>query len=375
MSESTGAPATASVPAGPAPGTGAGEGSPPANTQPAISISEAARLLGRQRRQAAPADGAAPAPAPADAGRRPSANELAARPPSTPAPAPAAPADTGLSAMERALGVPGVAAPEGAPSPTPAPAADAAPVSLGEGIEIEGQRLRTIDDVREFARRKSAHFTQQTQEVADARRQVQAQQEALATVLPLIQPELARLAETIAQPVNRPDPQLLETNPQQYLREQAHWQHAVEEQSRLANINSLQAQAQARAMEQAVAAGNEQLTREFPFWGDPAQRLVAQQQIVQWATTKGGYTRQELSGLASPHHLKAMLKASLFDKWVESAKGSAPAMIAPARGSPPPPAPTERIASAQQAFDDRPSIRAGAALLGARRAALSNGRG
>ncbi len=88
-------------------------------------------------------------------------------------------------------------------------------------------------------------------------------------------------------------------------------------------------------MEQQVAAGNEQLAREMPFWGDPQQRLAAQQQIVEWATSKGGYTRAELSGLSSPHHLKAMMKAALFDRWVESAKTGAPTQtVAVARGMP-----------------------------------------
>ena len=61
MSEST------SAPAGPA--EGGGESSPPPASQPAISVSEAARLLSQQRRQQGAPESTAPErrPAPNDA--------------------------------------------------------------------------------------------------------------------------------------------------------------------------------------------------------------------------------------------------------------------------------------------------------------------
>src|SRR3954469_17572638 len=137
MSESgtTGAPADSGAP------------DPAANTQPAISISDAARLLSRQRRaapaavsEAAGAGGDA-AGAVVDAGRKPSPNEVAAAREAPPAPAPApavSPPQPGtLSAMEEALGVPPT---DGAP---PAPAADPS-TPLAAPITIEGRQLRTI---------------------------------------------------------------------------------------------------------------------------------------------------------------------------------------------------------------------------------------
>jgi hypothetical protein len=265
-------------------------------------------------------------------------------------------ATTGLTALEQALGVP---APDGA---APAPANDTT-----AGIEIEGRRY-TAAELR-VAVLKASDYTEKTQQLARDRQQIQAQTEALATVIPLIQPELARLAQMVQNPPQRPDPALLETNPQQYLKDRAAWEAAVEEQNRLGSINQVQAAANARALEAAVAAANETLAKEFPFWGDPQQRLAAQQQIVEWATTDGGFTRAELAGLSSPHHLKAMMKAMAWDKFAKSAKTTAPAQIGqPARGQAPPPAPTERVAAASDAFAARPSIKSAAALLAARRA-------
>jgi hypothetical protein len=264
--------------------------------------------------------------------------------------------------MERALGVPGGAPPEGVPA-APAPDASA-------GVEIEGQRYTTAQ-LRE-AVLKSADYTAKTQELAEQRRALQSQQEALATVLPYIQPELARLAQTV-QGASRPDAALLQTDPQQYLQQLAQFEAAREEQGRLGNLTALQQQAYQRAMEQQVAAANEQLAKEFPFWADPAERAAAQQQLVEWATTKGGFNRDELRGVTNAHYLKTMMKAMQFDRWVEGAKTTAPQprLQAPVRGAAPPPAPTERIQVAEQSFDQKPNVRNAAALLAARRG--SNG--
>jgi len=313
-------------------------------------------LLNRQRRgPEAPA-----APATPESTRKPPA-ELAAAAKAAPAEAPK-PEPSPLSAMERALGVPGAAA--------VAPA----DMALGDGFEIEGRQLKTLADVREFARLKQVDYSQKTRELATQRQALEAQQRALAEVLPYIQPELQRLAETVQNAPPLPDPGLLETNPQQYLRERAAWETAVNEQNRLAGLTTLQQQAHQRAMEQQVQAANEMLAKELPFWADPAERANAQKQIVEWATTKGGFSHNELQGLTSPHHLKAMMKAAMFDRWVESAKTSAPTQIAPVRGQAPPPAPSERVANAEEAFGRKADFRTAAALLAARRAA-TNGAG
>jgi hypothetical protein len=257
--------------------------------------------------------------------------------------------------MERALGVPGTTLPESTP-----------PADAG-GIEIEGRR-HTRAELAEAVRR-AEDYTRKSQSVAEQQRALEAQQQALATVLPYIQPELARLQQLV-ESTARPEIALMETDPQRYFRELAHFEAARQEQDRLGNLTTLQQQAYARHMEAAVAAANEQLAKEFPFWADPQQRMEAQQEIVQWATDKGGFSRDELRGLTNPHHLKTMMKAMQFDKWVAGARTSAPRPAvqgAPVRGTAPPPAPTERIQVAETAFDAKPNVRNAAMLLAARR--------
>ncbi len=359
MSESTSGPA-APADGGAAPSTDTGPviGPAPAS-QPAITVTEAARLLNQQRRQAKGPDAAPEAPSE----RKPSPNDAiaeAAKAPAQPAARPPAakPADTGLSALERALGVP-------AADPAAAPAEAAT-------IEVQGQRYSPTQ-LQEFIS-KATDYTRKTQALADQQRQVMAQQQALATVLPYLQPELARLQESVAAQANKPDIALMQTDPQRYFMELHQFEAVRAEQERLGNLQRIQTEAQARATEQQVMQGHEQLAREFPFWANPQDRAAAQQQIKEWATTKGGFQETELSGLADPRALKAMMKAMMFDRWVSASKTAAPMpqMSAPARGMPPPPAPTERVQRAEESFDARPNVRNAAQLLAARR---SNGSG
>ena len=138
-----------------------------------------------------------------------------------PAPAPAAPAE-GLTALERALGVPG----------TPRRRRGATHRRRSaRRIEIEGQRYTTAQ-LRE-AVLKVADYTQKTQELAQQRQAVQAQQEAFATVLPFLQPELQRLAQVVGNAPPMPDPALAQTDPTRYVQERAQYDAAMAEQQRL----------------------------------------------------------------------------------------------------------------------------------------------
>src|SRR4249920_1116522 len=126
MSETTGTPGP-SAPAAPAAAPSGQLGitppsAPPASSPPAISVSDAARLLGKQRRTAG--EGAEPAAAtPASEVRKPSVNEMAAAAAAAKANdnraatndnATTKPAPAAASALERALGVD---AGEAAPAP------------------------------------------------------------------------------------------------------------------------------------------------------------------------------------------------------------------------------------------------------------------
>lgn len=379
MSESgTSAPAApvapaAAQPATPAPATNQNVVNAPAPaSQESISLSDAGRLLARRRQEAAreaqgqgqPTARLNPSPAPAGP-----PGQLTAPVESKPA-APATPTDS-YDTIAKALGLQ-----EGVQPPAPVDGAAPAAETPADGVyTIDGHRV-TAAQIR-TAMGQAADYTRKTQELAQQRAQLQQQAEALATVLPHIQPELAKLGERL-QGATPPDPSLIESDPQGYLRQFAAYQQATAEQQRLGSLTQLQQQAFERAMTQQVEAGNKMLSEKYEFWRDDASRSAVQRDIAKWAESKGGYTRQELQGLSDPRHVESMMKAMMFDRMVEGAKTTAPKPVqtAQVRGVRPPPAAAAQVQAAEQAFEARPNARNAAALLSARRsnASSSNGR-
>ena len=307
----------------------------PAPTQDApppterLSVSEAARRLGQHRQERA---------------------REQAQAPSGEAPAPVA-GDT-FEAIARALG-----GPEG----------EAAAAAI-PGFEVDGTRY-TQDELRKQLSLAS-DYTKKTQALADAQRQLQQQQEALALVLPYLQPEFQALSQKL-QGATRPDDALVDTNPQEYLRQMAAWQRAVDEQGRLAQLGSMQQQAQERAMMARVEAANRVLSEKYPFWRDTAQRGETQKELRTYAIDKVGFSPQEINTLADHRQVEVLMKAMMYDRLAAGARTSAPVETngAAVRGRTPTPRPAEQVRAAEQRFAERPNWRNAADVLNARRAA------
>ena len=361
----------AAQPATPAPATNQNVVNAPAPaSQESISLSDAGRLLARRRQEAArEAQGQPTArlnPSPAPAGPP---GQLTAPVESKPA-APAAPTDS-YDTIAKALGLEQGAAPAAPIDGVPAAETPTDGVYTIDGHRVTAAQIRT-------AMGQAADYTRKTQELAQQRQQLQQQAEALATVLPHIQPELAKLGQQL-QGAAPPDPRMIDTDPQGYLRQFAAYQAATAEQQRLGTLTQLQQQAYERSMSQQVEAGNKMLSEKYEFWRDDASRSAVQRDIARWAESKGGYTRQELQGLSDPRHVESMMKAMMFDRMVEGAKTTAPKPVqtAQVRGVRPPPAAAAQVQQAEQAFEARPNARNAAALLSARRSnanGSSNGR-
>jgi len=367
MSESTGGTPAAPT-SSPAPG-GIPQAPTPNVTPGALSIRDAARMLGKRRHEANRADGANPGAADsasAPAAGKPSPNALVASASPTEAPeaGPPAPAvESKPDALAAAL-----KAPEGVTPPESS--APAAP----DRYTIDG-RDYAADDLRK-AIAEYGDYTKKTQALAAEQkrvndqaaqlRQLHEQHQAFATVLPLLQPELNRLAQSF-QMAPRPDPALAESDPHGYLKQLAAHDASRAELERLQQIMGVQTGAQSRQLAEATERGNQYLSERYPVWRDPGQRAELQKTIVEWAESKGGFTRDELKSVVDPRHIEALMKAAMYDRLSEGAKTRAPVQMAPANGAAPAPPPREAIRVAEANFGAKPSWRTGAALLSARR--------
>ena len=369
----------AAQPATPAPATNQNVVNAPAPaSQESISLSDAGRLLARRRQEAA-------REAQGQSRVNPGAVQGTGEARLNPAPAPTGPSGQALAPVESKPAAPtdsydtiakALGLQEGAQPAAPVDGAPAAETPTDGVYTIDGHRV-TAAQIR-TAMGQAADYTRKTQELAQQRQQLQQQAEALATVLPHIQPELAKLGQQL-QGAAPPDPRMIDTDPQGYLRQFAAYQQATAEQQRLGTLTQLQQQAYERSMSQQVEAGNKMLSEKYEFWRDDASRSAVQRDIARWAESKGGYTRQELQGLSDPRHVESMMKAMMFDRMVEGAKTTAPKPVqtAQVRGVRPPPAAAAQVQQAEQAFEARPNARNAAALLSARRSnanGSSNGR-
>jgi hypothetical protein len=335
------------------------ESKPPASTQPPLNASEAARLLGQRRQELARQNAAEAPPAP-----RPQRTTAPQAPPAANDGAPAESTPSSYETLAKALGLEPGTLPPSSPGandgvPPPGSAANA-------NFEYEGQRY-TAEQLQS-AIRQTRDYTQKTMALADAQRALTEKESALATVLQVIGPEYRALQQRI-QDVPTPDQSLVETNPQEYLRQFAAYNAAQADRARLGQMDALQRQAFERHISSQVEAGNKVLAEKYDFWRDDATRSSVQRDIANWALSKGGYSRQELLGVADPKHVETMMKAMMFDQMVDGAKTTRPVQptAAPARGAAPPPPPAQRVADAEKAFTDTPNLRNAVSLLGARR--------
>ena len=366
MSETSSAPAPAPVnisptPAHPQPAT------PNVSPTPGLSVREAARLLSAQRR---PTDRGGPPEARGNGAEAAPAVPGEAPPPSPEASpsegSPQAQHDNRRDAFSDAMREIGGQRPDATPADD-----GGAPYAL-DGRNWTPAELRAAIAASTDYTKKTQELARQQRELAGQLQQFQQfrqQHEAFQQALPLLQPEINKLVSTF-QPAPRPDPTLIDSNPQEYHRQWAAFEHSRGEMERIQGLMAAQMQAQERNLSATVAKSNEVLSEKYAFWRDPAQRSEIQARIADWAVNKGGFTRDELRQLADHRHLEAMMKASMFDNMMAGAKTAAPMQIRPPIGGAPPPAPAPQAQRAAEArFDERPSWRNGAALLTARRQA------
>ena len=323
--------------------------SPAPNTQPSISLSDAARMLRSARPAPQPAAEAVPAPV--------------AQEPAPEAPTEAPKRQTGVEAMERALGL--KPAEEGSEAPQ-----EASQELSPAGFEFEGRRLNEAELRRELNLAKD--YTYKTQQLAQQQREVQEAQNLLAQFLPTIAPEIQRMQQQFQQ-TQPPDPMLKQINPQEYAERMNAFYESWAHNQRYEQMQKQMDQARGAAIAKAVAEGDQYLSDKFDFWRDPQQRGEVQQHLRRWATQDMGYSDAELNGVTNPKYIETLIYAMMGHRMLKSTpRTQAPQPVvraAPPRGAAPPPRPVEVVQAAADAFAAKPSWQNGAALLTAQQTA------
>jgi ribosomal protein S17 len=210
--------------------------------------------------------------------------------------------------------------------PGEAPAVEAAEPDAGEGavtIKVDGKDVtltaeQLADAYKNGLRQKD--YTQKTMEVAEQRKQAeaqlqQAQQERQAYASNL-QKMAAQIEGALQQQQQIDWEQLLENNPEEYLRQkhlyekrQAAYQANLQEQDKIAYINQ---QEQAKHFQSHLQNQQEEILAKIPEWKDP-QKAKVEATAIQNYLLESGFDPDVVKSVADAKTIQIARKAMLYD--------------------------------------------------------------
>lgn len=186
-------------------------------------------------------------------------------------------------------------------------------------VKVDGKELHVTLDELVAGYQKDADYRNKTAQVAEQRRAVDAERQAVVQ-------ERAQLSEALnrnqalleAQLGQQPDWQyLLENDPQEYLRQQHLYQQRSAELQQVQQVQAQLKQAQqveqAQQWEQYLSTEREQLLAKLPEWKDAARAKAEKAELRNFLSSHG-FSDEEISGIGDHRILLAARKAWLFDQ-------------------------------------------------------------
>lgn len=195
-----------------------------------------------------------------------------------------------------------------------------------EEVEYEGQKYQVPPQLKEAIIHK-ADYTRKTQEVADARRNIELQAEAF---------KISQAENSFAQTIEEPlrNLAILESRTKELL---SKWQELTADQkSELLYLDKQREyistdirgkratfdQEQQKLMGDMRQKCADAVKKSIPMWNDDLAKEITKHAVSE------GYTTQELSSISDPRHIKTLWKAREFDRLQALAK-AAPTKITP----------------------------------------------
>jgi hypothetical protein len=197
-------------------------------------------------------------------------------------------------------------------------------------IKVDGKDVEvTIDELKKGYQRQ-ADYTRKTMEVAEQRKQADAErQQALQERQEYAQKltEQATLLNAVMQEQQQIDwQQLLDSDPMEYLKQQHLYQQRQASLQQLqqeqAKVWQLQQAEQAQYVNQFVAQQQEQLLAKLPDWNDP-EKAKAEKSALRDYLQNEGVTQEELNQMSDHRHVLIARKAMLYDQMMSKAKAAA----------------------------------------------------
>ena len=187
----------------------------------------------------------------------------------------------------------------------------------GQTYKVKKSELRAGYMKDADYRRKTAEVAEQRRQLEQVSQQVQQQRQFAATQLDVF---LGALHKELLG--SQPNPELLESDPQEYLRQQhAHNQRAQQFQQAMQYRQALsaqEAQEQQRQQAEFVQQENKLLLEKMPELRDDTKRTAAFSEVAKFLQS-AGYTPDELNALTDHRAFVVAMKAAKYDA-LQSAK-------------------------------------------------------
>lgn len=188
---------------------------------------------------------------------------------------------------------------------------------------------------------RQSDYTRKTQELAELRKQSEAQQSHAAQQRAEYQQGLMVLSEFVKAQIAKPDSALLEDDPYEYQRQKLRYEEGIGKlqalQGEMARVQSEQmhaAQAQWQKQQQEeLERAAAQLPEMIPEWAKPEVASREKKELASYLL-ESGYSKDEISAAADPRAIKLSRKAMLYDRMM--AKRSKAAPVAPSVARPGP---------------------------------------
>lgn len=163
------------------------------------------------------------------------------------------------------------------------------------------------------------NYTRKTTEVAELRKEVEAQKQVYGATVQQLQEHL----KVLTGEDRKPDPALRDTDPGEYAAQMADYNALVEYRRNLeAEQKRLQAEAferQKKAFEEARSAAHQQLLEKLPSWKDDKVREREQRALVKFMKSRG-YENEEIASLIDPRAIIVIREALLYSQQKAKAK-------------------------------------------------------
>lgn len=206
--------------------------------------------------------------------------------------------------------------------PNPQEAQTAAANERTYKIKVDGEERTLTESELIAAAQKAEAASKRFEEAANLRKQAEPELQAakverqqLKQALDVYIPQLTQLLQ-----LNQPDPQLINTDPQEYMRQNYAYQARVAE---LQNAQAAQAELtrreqfeQSQQMQARAAEEQQKLLDVLPEWKDPA-KAKDEASAVDGYLQKAGFSEQERNGIADHRVIVVARKAMLYDQLMQ----------------------------------------------------------